>query len=221
MRTLAVAAITVIALAVAGAASAAPVVSMVWTACSGPTCGAGVGTSSIVAGLGDTLTLDMRIDTTAANGGVTAVGLVYDTSVAGVASANTRPGADSINDGVFDVWDFQGSFGNTMAPASATYSTGALEYLSGVICPGPPAVGNVFTGQCGQFTTGLLGANTAVLQGDLGGGLAGQFGTNVGLTTEPVFTIGQAVFVVVPEPATGGLLALGLGALAFIGRRRA
>jgi len=27
--------------------------------------------------------------------------------------------------------------------------------------------------------------------------------------------------VVVPEPATGGLLALGLGALAFIGRRRA
>jgi hypothetical protein len=58
---------------------------------------------------------------------------------------------------------------------------------------------------------------------DLGGGLIGTFGTSPGGPTLPGASIGlaRATFNVVPEPATGGLLALGLGALAFIGRRRA
>jgi hypothetical protein len=212
MRTLAVAAITgLIALAMAGAATAAPSVSLVWT---GTTGGGTTGGSSITAVAGDTLTLDMQV--TSDSLGLSAVALSMDISTGGVVSAYTRPGIDSINDGAFTVWDYQPT-GN-LAPASATYTGPGLTYLSGITCP--LATGNVFTGQCGTFGVGLLGA--AQFPSDLGGGIIGSFGTNPGAQTGPhTMTIAQAVFVVVPEPATGGLLALGLGALAFIGRRRA
>ena len=217
MRTLAVAAITgLIALAMAGVASAAPSVSMIWTA----TTGSGtVGGSSIDAAVGDTLTLDMRIVLDPI--GAQVISMSYDIGTAGVAAAYTRLGIDSVNDLNFLVWDFQASSGNLLTQTPATYTGGSLEYLAGtgITCPGPPAVGNVFAGQCGQFATGLLGAAAAGV--DLGGGIIGSFRTNVGATTEPVITLAQAQFEVVPEPATGGLLALGLGALAFIGRRRA
>ena len=215
MRTLAVAAITgLIALAMASVASAAPTVSLVWTG----TTGAGaVGGSSIAAAVGDTLTLDILVTGDAT--GVTAAALSYDTSLAGVASAYTRPTFDSINDGNFDSWDFQGSGGNTLAPASATYTGGALTYIdgSGVICPA--GTGNLMAGICGMAS--FLLPNPGTLVGDLGGGITGSFGTNPGGPTPGTWTLAQAQFEVVPEPATGGLLALGLGALAFIGRRRA
>jgi hypothetical protein len=212
MRTLAVAAITgLVALAVAGVASAAPSVSLVWT---GTTGSGTTGGSSIDAAPGDTLTLDMLVITDAA--GTTGVALSYDVSASGVVSAYTRPGIDSINTSV--VWDFQGSAGNTIAPASATYTGAGLTFISGVTCPA--ATGNLAAGFCGDLVVGLLTASQTGT--DVGGGIIGSFGTLPGSMTGPhTFTIAQATFEVVPEPATGGLLALGLGALAFIGRRRA
>jgi hypothetical protein len=168
--------------------------------------------------VGDTLTLDIIVTGDAT--GVTAAALSYDTSAAGVASAYTRPGIDSINDGSFVVWDYSGP--NTLAPASATYTGAGLTYIagSGVICPGG-AAGNLAAGICGLSP--FLLAAPATLTGDLGGGITGSFGTSPGGPTAggALFTLGRASFEVVPEPATGGLLALGLGTLAFIGRRRA
>jgi hypothetical protein len=174
-----------------------------------------VGTDSIVAAAGDTLTLDILVTGDAS--GVTAAGLVYDASVSGVISANTRPTFDSINDGNFVVWDFQGTQGNTLAPASASYTGAGVTYLTGTTCPA--GTGNLAAGICGLAN--FMVANGAALVGDLGGDLYGQFGTNPGGPTPGTWTLAQATFEVVPEPATGGLLALGLGALAFIGRRRA
>jgi hypothetical protein len=193
-------AMAVIAFAVATVASADPTVNMVWTGCEGGGCGAGVGTSDIVAGPGDTLTLDMLVapDST----GVSFAALSYDISAAGVVSAYTRTTIDSINDGLFQVWDYSGNYGHMLAPASATYTGIGLTYVpgSGVVCPGPPAVGNLATGICGQLATGTLSAIPNYTPSDLGGGIIGSFPAGPGLTTEPQFTLAQAQFVVEGQP---------------------
>ena len=69
-----------ISMALAHAALAAPSASLVWTSCGGATCGAGVGTSSIVARVGDTLTLDILLVPDAS--GISAAGLTlgYDSN---------------------------------------------------------------------------------------------------------------------------------------------
>jgi hypothetical protein len=185
------------ALAVASVASAAPTVSMVWTGCAGFGCGAGVGTSNIVANVGDTLTLDILV--TGDSNGVSFASLSYDIRASGVVSAYARFGIDSINDGLDQMWDFEGNYGHTLAPASATHTRGshcALVYLagSGVICPGPPAVGNASTGQCGQSATGILAEILNFPPGDLGNGVIGSFSAGPGLTFEPQFTLAQAQF---------------------------
>jgi hypothetical protein len=136
---------------------------------------------------------------------VTSASLSYDISAAGVVSAYTWTGIDSINDGVIQAWDYSGNYGGTLAPASATY-TGpglTLTYVagSGVICPGPPAVGNLTTGVCGQLATGTLLPNPYITPGDLGSGIIGWFPVTPGLATEQ-FTLAQAQFGVtsIPEP---------------------
>ena len=211
MRTLAVAAITgLIALAMAGMASAAPSVSMVWSATTG---GGTTGGSSIDAVAGDTLTLQILVTPDANN--VTYAGLSYDISAAGVASVVTQAGIGSINDDLANVFSTQN--GNLVV-TNATYTGGTLLFVGGgVTCPA--GLGNLAPGLCGMspFLTAAAAGT------DIGGGIIGSFRTNpigapgVGAT----FTLAEAQFEVVPEPATGGLLALGLGALAFIGRRRA
>jgi PEP-CTERM motif len=212
MRTLAVVAMTgLLALVVAGAASAAPSVSFVWSG----TTGAGTtGSSSITAVAGDTLTLDLLI--TPDGQGVSFAGLSYDISAAGTVTNFYRSGLDSINDGTGFVYD--ANSGNAVY-GSATYTGGTLTFVpgSGVTCPGPPATGNLAAGFCGNTFMGALATGT-----DQGGGIIGSFATaTAGAPATVPFTLAQASFVVVPEPATGGLLALGLGALAFMGRRRA
>ena len=202
-------AMVAIALTVASAANAEPTVSMVWTDCVGFGCGAGVGTSSIVAGVGDTLTLDMLV--TGDSNGVSFAGLSYDIlRASGVVSAYARLDIDSINDGLDQMWDFEGNYGYTLAPASATYTRGSycvLLYVagSGVVCPGPPAVGNASTGQCGQSATGILAEIPNFPPGDLGNGVIGSFSAGPGLTFEPQFTLAQAQFEIVcigPPPCS-------------------
>jgi len=174
---------------------------MVWTGCVGFGCGAGVGTSNIVAGIGDTLTLDMLV--AGDSNGVSFAGLSYDIfHASGVVSAYARLDIDSINDGLDQMWDFEGNYGHTLAPASATYTGGSncgLVYLTGngVVCPGPPAVGNASTGQCGQSATGILPAIPSFPLGDLGNGIIGSFSAGPGLTFEPQFTLAQAQFEIV------------------------
>jgi hypothetical protein len=219
MRTLAVAAITgLIALAMAGVASAAPSVSLVWTA----TTGSGTtGGSAIDAAVGDTLTLDILVTTggSIVSFGVTSAGLAVDISGAGVVDMTDLGGGVNDRDaGVVTNY----TLATGLPPASATYTGGGLTYISGsaVTCPFP-ALGNTFApGFCGTVT-GFIQANAAFPPVDQGGGVIGSFiTTSLGPVTG-TFTLGTAQFEVVPEPATGGLLALGLGALAFIGRRRA
>jgi hypothetical protein len=153
--------------------------------------------------------------------GVIGAFLSYDISAAGAVSAYTRY-VDSINDGLFQAWDFSGgnTGTNTLAPASATYTGGGLMYIagSGVICP--EGTGNIMAGICGMDP--FLVPHPYTVPSDVGGGIVGSFGTAPGGPVVNTFTLGRAQFQVpIPEPATGGLVALGLGGLGFIRRRRA
>jgi hypothetical protein len=210
MRTLAVAAITsLIALAIASVASAAPTVSLVWTDCAGPGCGAGIGTSNLVSDVGDVVTLELQV--TGDANGLSFAGASLDVSAAGMVTGGTlRAGIDSINDGLGTVF--------TSVTGMATYGGGGLELVSGVTCPGASAL-NLLDTLCG-LSPFLTASQTG---SDLGGGLIGTYAAGPGGPTLAGASIGlaQVTFNVVPEPATGGLLALGLGALAFMGRRRA
>ena len=208
MRTLAVAAITsLIALAMASAAGAAPSISVVWT---GTTGSGTTGGSSIASAAGDTLQLDVLITTTAPDGASFASVSVQDL------------GGGSLNAGTLinGVDDFQDSTGLSSALfTSGSYGGPALAFVSGVTCP-YPATGN-FSAALGGATCALLSRS---FQGiDLGGGAFGSFvsGPGTNFTIAYTFTQARLIVAVVPEPATGGLLALGLGALVFIGRRRA
>lgn len=207
MRSLTGAVITgFIALVVAGVASAAPTISLIWTASSDA--GAiGIGTNSITASVGDVLTLDLRVQPDA---GVVGSSVSLDFLSGGsTIDAFYRAGFDGVSDGGF-TW---------FPTASASNTGGAYEYVAGsaVTCPGG-ALGNIAAGFCGANFHPATGA----VPDDLGGGIVGSFAEiSTGPPNTGEFTLGQAQFVVVPEPATGGLLALGLGALGLIGRRNA
>lgn len=204
MRTLAVVATaSLLVLAMAGSAGAAPTVSLIWSSNSG---GGATGGSATTAAAGDTLVLDILVNAGACNADcVTFEGLSLDIGAAGSVDTFYRAGIDSINDGS----------GNVLFPsASASYTGGTLTYVSSVACP--LATGNFAAGFCGNQFHGVLSNGS-----DQGGGIIGSMAAaGINGITAP-FTLAQVTFVVVPEPATGGLLALGLGALAFMGRRRA
>jgi hypothetical protein len=163
------------------------------------------GASSIASAATDTITLYINVSPDV---GITGAQLRIDAGAAGTVSTFYDPVFDGISDGG-SVWTL---------PASATYTGASLLYLGSVCCPvGGESVGNYASGFCGNgFQSGCL------LWGmDLGGGLIGPFGHIGTSTLTATYTLATVTFEVVPEPATGGLLALGLGALAFIGRRRA
>lgn len=207
MRTLAVAAITsLIALAMASAAGAAPSISVVWTG----TTGSGVtGGSSIASAAGDTLTLDVLITADAMGG-----------SFASVSVQDLGGGSLNVGTLIGGVDDFQDSTGASWALlGSGSYGGPALAFVSGVTCP-YPATGN-FSAALGSASCATLSRSFTGI--DLGGGSFGSFvsGPGANFTIAYTFTQARLVVAVVPEPATGGLLALGLGALVFIGRRRA
>jgi hypothetical protein len=193
---------------------------MVWTA----TSGSGVtGGSHIEAVAGDTLTRDILVTPSLTT---TAAGLSYDyLSTAGSVLMANRAGIDAINDSSPIVsWTLTDPV-NTLAPASATHSGGTLVYAGGAVTCPFLATGNTMTvaGYCGAYYTGTLTPNAGFPPVDQGGGILGSFITNNSAPGGPtaLFTLGRANFEVVPEPATGALLALGLGALVFIGRHRA
>lgn len=191
-----------IALLVAGAASAAPTATLIWTA----TTGSGItGSSTIDAALGDTLTLDIQV---MPDENVLAAGVSLDYQSGGsTIQLFYRPEFDGIveevSENIFDI---------TFPSASAGTTVGGYAYVpnSAVTCPGPPALGNLATGFCGNGSQGSQG-----IADDLGGGIVGSFFATGTTTITAPYTLGQAQFVVIPEPATCGLLALGLGALAL------
>jgi hypothetical protein len=216
MRTLAVAAITsLIALAVASVASAAPTVSLVWT---GTTGSGTTGGSSIAAAQGDILTLDLLVSADSA--GISWSGISFDVSTVGTVVGGTiRAGVDALKDFGGVVYDVGG--GNPVTN-TATYTGPGLAIVagSGVTCPYPATGNSAPTLGVGNCALGFL--KEQFTGTDLGSGLMGTFSAGPGgFGLAYTYTLARAQFDVVPEPATGGLLALGLGALVFIGRRRA
>jgi hypothetical protein len=181
-------------------------VSLVWT---GTTGSGTIGSNSIASATGDTLTLDILITTDAS--GASFSGGSYGINTAGtVTGGGLWAGVDGINSfNGLTVWD-----GIT---GTATYGGPGLSFVTGsaVTCPFP-ATGNANTG----CALGYLPASITAI--DQGNGIIGPSATAVaGFALVYTYTQARASFEVVPEPATGGLLALGLGALVFIGRRRA
>jgi len=212
MRTLAAVTMAgLVAIMVAGAATAAPSVDLIWTG----TTGAGVtGSNSIDAAAGDTLTLEVRVNADAE--GLTgwfltlgwdAADLTGQNAVECPSPPNLAPGLCSnssfntwspltpgvvIDNGARTAYQFDGANTNPSVTTGFTVVAGTIQYVLGasatseaislIYSPGDEVVSN------NAFTAYFPPASA---------------------------------FVVVPEPATGGLLALGLGALAFVGRRRA
>ena len=189
-----------ISLTLAHAALAAPSASLVWTNCAGATCGAGVGTSSIVAGVGDTLTLD----------------IVLHPDASGIAFAALKPGYDSNR--LFGL-----SAQNCPSPPSAV--PGACD--GALPPPWPPLpipIDNVGPGSTmGPFDAQwafptvvpsvTLGRATFSVQGP--GAVSLVYGLNEGVIDGIATPWTPAASAdVVPEPATAALLALGLCVLA-------
>jgi hypothetical protein len=191
---------SVVALAVASSASAAPSVSVFWEGTTG--------SSTIASSLGDTITMIVQLNPGAE--GIAAAQLRLDySSVAGTVSVFYDPTFDGITGG--DAVKYTPA-------ASGTYGGPALEYVSDSGCPS--GVGEA----TGNFAAGFCGNNfQAVGGGGDNGTYTGPWSNlgSPGNTITNSYTLARVEYKVVPEPATVGLLALGLGAPAFIGRRQA
>jgi hypothetical protein len=185
-----------ISMALAHAALAAPSTALVWTNCVGATCGAGVGTSSIVAGAGDTLTLDIVLTPDANGISAAALTLGYDSNQLFGLSAEACPTGDC------DPWispvpipiDNVGP-GSTMGPFVAQWSPATLA---------PSIV-------IGRATFSVQAPGTVSLVYGLDEGVWDGFG---------VIFYPSASADAVPEPSTAALLALGLCGLAAVRAQR-
>lgn len=195
-----------VGLLAATAALATPSVQLVWS----DTTGLGTtGGSSIEAAAGDTLTLDMIVipDVNGVQGAHVSLLL---SSGSGQIETYYRPEFDFIYDGLG---------GMSFPFAAATISgaqVGAYVPGSAVTCPGPPALGNLATGFCGENFHTVFGDPT-----DFGGGVVGSFSAlSLGAANFFPYTLGRLSLTVIPEPGTAALLATGLIGLAMRQRRR-
>jgi hypothetical protein len=215
MRTRAFGVLAVLGLAIglAGTASANSI-QYVWTATSGG--GVGVGTSTLTGvAVSDTATLQIRVTATAA--GITGVfaSAMESAVLSAVSWSAPCPGGAPGNLAA----SLCGGIGTSPAATFLSALGGAVVtppiYNWAATTLGTPITGGTFTlaeitfhaaapGTTGTFIhkTGVDGINDG----------SGSFDSNPAVT--------DAVVTVVPEPGTFALMALGLGALAFAGRRR-
>lgn len=212
----------------AGAASASTV-SFIWTGTSGA--GVGVGTSTLTGvSVGDTATLDIvvLVDGTwagAAVPGIEAIGVraTYDPTVIFGTGLVTCPPSGNNFFGPASCGGFGTNIGGAagflgVLPGSSLNGPGGLGAQSGLTVAagvgGGQANGSTFVLGTVTFTavgSGLTGGGFFVPGVDGEIAIGGTFGFPV---------LGSMQISVIPEPGTFAMLALGLGALAFAGRRR-
>ncbi len=213
MRTLrtrvAMLAALVVTLGVAGTASANSIVGT-WISTSGA--GVGVGTDNLTGvAIGDTAVLRIRVNASAA--GVNAVGVTFSYSVGVLGgAAEARCPADpgfNLAAGLCGT-----NFGGLLTTNSNAVNAGGL--IGGIQTDGVPPGGQntAFTFAHMTFTAVGVGTTGALFYRP---GIDGIVDTSSNFVLAP---LGPASITVVPEPGTIALVAIGLGALAFVGRRR-
>jgi hypothetical protein len=183
-------------LALAQVALAAPSASLVWTNCVGATCGAGVGTSNIVAGVGDTLTLDIVLHPDANGIQAAALTLGYDSDQLFGSSAERCPSGDC-DPGIppLPIPIDNVGLGSTMGPFDAQWAP--PTHLAAIVL--------------GRATFSVQAPGTVSLVYGLNEGIWDGLG---------MIYMPPASADAVPEPSTAALLALGLCGLAAIRSQR-
>ena len=215
MRTLVVAVSTAFLL-MATAASAVPSVSLTWTGSSGT---GGTGGSSIDGSTGDVLTLTIFVSNTTPASGISCAGLSlsWGANLTGGSAAECPHAASSPIGGngiagLCTPTGFVPPFLSPFSPGFTSFLPGSSisSFDAGALPPG--STGTVELGAI-SFTVGASNDIVSVWY------VPGLDSVNDG--SGGVFFPGASASVNnVPEPATAGLLALGLGALGVIGRRR-
>lgn len=203
----------VVTLGLAGSAGASSIVAT-WVSTSGA--GVGVGTSTLTGvGMGDTAVL--QINYVAGAEGVNAIGVAmqYDNSVLndGAPQARCPVGGSAVGNIAAGICGT--NFAGLLSTNSESQNTGG--YNGGIQIDGAPPAGQVNTTfTFAQITFTAIGAGTT---GSLvyRPGLDGVAASDGSFETPPL--VGASI-TVVPEPGTIALVGLGLGALAFAGRRR-
>ncbi len=205
----------VIALGMAGTASAVGSITTQWIS-STATGTTGLNTPNLTVGPGNNgATVVLRIFVNPDTAGVNAVGVVfnYDTSILGGAAETRCPFPAPGNIAAPGLCG--SNFGGLLSTNSNAVNTPGQ--IGGIQTDGVPPAGQslqftfadmTFTIQSGTGTTGTL---------FLRAGIDGIVTTNSDFV---IPTLGAATIQVIPEPGTIALMVVGLGALAFVGRRR-
>jgi hypothetical protein len=202
---------------------------MVWLSTSGS--GVGVGTSTLTGvDIGDTAVLAINVTVSNPTGGISGIGIraQYNSAVATATAMTPCPPISAGGNNFFGPASC-GAFGSNVGGAAGFLSvaTTSLNSIAGTPPQGHQSgvlaaagIGgsqaNGATWQLAQITFMATGAGTTGnfffrpgVDGEVGAGGGFSFPTATGFSIS-----------VIPEPGTFAMLALGLGALAFAGRRR-